>query len=214
MSERIYQPFVVGLTGGIASGKTQASNGFAALGIEVVDADVIAREIVAPGSPVLAQLIDHFGRQIVQSDGALDRARLRTQVFNDANARQTLNRITHPAIANELQQRCQTARSDYVIAAIPLLIESGGRYERYAWLQRIAVVDVTPNVQHARLCQRDGIHSALAWQMIAAQASREQRLAQADEVIVNDEGLSKLQTQVQTLDRLYRQLAKAGHARI
>jgi len=214
MNRRMYRPFVVGLTGGIASGKTQASNGFAALGVEVVDADIIAREIVAPGSPVLVQLIEHFGPQIVQSDGTLDRARLRTQVFNDANARQALNRITHPAIANELQQRCQAARSDYVIAAIPLLIEAGGRCGRYAWLQRIAVVDVAPDVQHARLCQRDGINSALAWQMIAAQASREQRLAQADEVIVNDEGLSKLQTQVQMLDSLYRQLAKANHVRI
>jgi len=206
-------PFVIGLTGGIASGKTQVSNGFAALGIEVVDADVIARDIVAPGSPVLAQLIDCFGRSILQENGALNRAHLRVRVFADPDARQVLNGITHPAIASELRQRCQNARSDYVIAAIPLLVEAGGRKSgQYAWLQRIVVVDVSQNVQHARLCQRDGIDSVLAWQMIAAQASRKQRLALADDVIINDDTPVKLQIQVQALDIRYRQLAKAYHA--
>jgi len=207
MNKRIYPPFVVGLTGGIASGKTQASACFAALGIKVVDADVIARDIVAPGSPILGQIVEHFGNHLLQPDGTLNRARLRQQVFADENQRQALNRITHPAIAAELQRRCAAARSDYVIAAIPLLAEAGGRSGHYSWLQRIVVVDVAQSVQHARLCQRDGIDSALAWKMIHAQAPRALRQALADEIIVNDDTLALLHAQVKTADRFYRKLA-------
>jgi len=208
MNSPTSSPFVVGLTGGIASGKTQASRYFAALGIEVVDADVIAREIMAPGSPILGKVVKHFGQNILHPDGALNRARLRQQVFNDERQRQVLNRLTHPAIAAELQRRCQLARSAYVIADIPLLAETGGCSGPYAWLQRMLVVDVETGMQHARLCQRDGIDSALAWQMIHAQAPRALRLALADEIISNNDTLALLHAQIKTADHLYRKLAK------
>jgi len=212
MNLHTHPPFIVGLTGGIASGKTQASQYFSALGIEVVDADVIAREIVAPGSGILEQLVKHFGKPILHPDGTLDRARLRKQVFNDERQRQALNHIMHPAIAAELHRRCHMARSEYVIAAIALLAEAGGRSGQYSWLQRIVLVDAEQSMQHARLCQRDGIDSVLAWQMIHAQAPRALRQALADEIIVNDDTLDRLHAQVKSVDHFYRKLAKAYHS--
>jgi len=198
--------FIVGLTGGIASGKSEVTRRFEALGIVVADADVAAREVVAPGSPALEQIGRRFGSAMLLADGSLDRARLREHVFGNDGERKALEAITHPAIRARVRDICETAGSPYAIAAIPLLAEAGGR-DSYPWLDRIVVVDAPEAVRHARLLQRDNIDAALATRMIQAQASREQRLALADDVIVNDGQPEHLQPQVEALDRLYRQLA-------
>lgn len=198
--------FVIGLTGGIAAGKSEVSRRFEALGITVADADLAARAVVAPGSEGLARIAAHFGDTILQADGQLDRAALRARIFDSAQARQALEAITHPAIRQLLRESCEQAEGPYAIAAIPLLTEAGGR-QQYPWLDRILVVDVPVAVQHARLMQRDGIDSALADRMIAAQASREARLALADDVVINDGHPNHLQAHVERLDRAYRELA-------
>lgn len=198
--------FVIGLTGGIAAGKSEVSRRFEALGITVADADLAARAVVAPGSEGLARIAAHFGNEILLADGQLDRAALRARIFDSAQERQALEAITHPAIRQLLRQTCEQAEGPYAIAAIPLLTEAGGR-QQYPWLDRILVVDVPVAVQHARLMQRDGIDTALADRMIAAQASREARLAMADDVVVNDGHPDHLQAHVERLDRAYRALA-------
>ncbi|WP_313219702.1 dephospho-CoA kinase [Stenotrophomonas sp.] len=198
--------FVIGLTGGIAAGKSEVSRRFEALGITVADADLAARAVVAPGSEGLARIAAHFGTDILLADGQLDRAALRARIFASAQERQALEAITHPAIRQLLRETCEQAEGPYAIAAIPLLTEAGGR-QQYPWLDRILVVDVPVAVQHARLMQRDGIDSALADRMIAAQASREARLALADDVVVNDGHPDHLQAHVERLDRAYRDLA-------
>ena len=198
--------FVVGLTGGVAAGKSEVSRRFEALGIVVADADVAARAVVAPGSDGLDRIVAHFGSGILLADGQLDRAALRGRIFASAQERQALEAITHPAIRELLRRTCEEAASPYAIAAIPLLTEAGGR-QRYPWLDRILVVDAPVAVQHARLMQRDGTTADLADRMIAAQASREERLALADDVVVNDGHPEQLQAEVERLDRAYRQLA-------
>lgn len=198
--------FVIGLTGGNAAGKSEVSRRFEALGITVADADLAARAVVAPGSEGLARIAAHFGTDILLADGQLDRAALRARIFDSAQDRQALEAITHPAIRQQLRQACEQAEGPYAIAAIPLLTEAGGR-QQYPWLDRILVVDVPVAVQHARLMQRDDIDAALADRMIAAQASREARLALADDVVVNDGHPDHLQAHVERLDRAYRELA-------
>jgi len=201
--------YVIGLTGGIAAGKSELSRRFEALGITVADADLAARAVVAPGSDGLARIVSRFGPGILLPDGQLDRAGLRERIFASAPARQALEAITHPAIRQLLRDTCAQAEGPYAIAAIPLLTEAGGR-RQYPWLDRILVVDVPVAVQHARLLQRDGITAELADRMIAAQASREARLALTDDVVVNDGQPDQLQAQVEQLDRQYRHLAATG----
>lgn len=200
--------FIVGLTGGIAAGKSEVSRRFEALGIVVADADLAAREVVAPGSPALERIANHFGAQILLPDGTLDRAQLRECVFASTEARQLLESITHPAIRKRVREICEAATSPYAIAAIPLLAEAGGR-QHYPWLDRILVVDAPEPVQHARLMQRDGIDAELADRMIAAQTNREQRLALADDVISNDGDPAHLDETVRSLDVRYRAFAAA-----
>lgn len=203
--------FIVGLTGGIASGKTEVSRRFEALGIVVADADVAAREVVAPGSPALAAIAGLFGRDILQADGSLDRTRLRQIVFACDESRRSLEAITHPAIRIRLRELCESAQSPYAIAAIPLLAEAGGRLQ-YPWLARILVIDTPLHVQRARLISRDDISIELAERMIVAQASREQRLALADDVITNDGTAAQLDHAVDALDTRYRALANSHTA--
>ncbi len=198
--------FIVGLTGGIASGKSEVTKRFEGLGIAVADADIAAREVVAPDSPALAQISRRFGSAMLLADGTLDRARLREHVFGNDAERRALEAITHPAIRARVREICEAADSPYAIAAVPLLAEAGGR-AAYPWLDRIVVVDAAEPVRHVRLLQRDSIDAALATRMIQAQASRAQRLALADDVIVNDGHPEHLQPQVEALDRLYRGLA-------
>ena len=200
--------FVVGLTGGIASGKSEVTRRFEALGVTVADADLAARAVVAPGSPALAMISERFGPSMLLADGALDRARLRAHVFGDMAERKALEAITHPAIREQLRSQCERAESPYAMAAIPLLTEAGGR-AAYDWLDRILVVDAPEAVQLARLMQRDGNDAVLAQQMIDAQASRQQRLALADDVVVNDAAPEALQAQVERLHSVYLGLAGA-----
>jgi dephospho-CoA kinase len=198
--------YVIGLTGGIASGKTAASQRFDALGITVADADQAARDAVAIGSDGLADVVDMFGAGVLAADGSLDRPAMRRRVFADADARKRLEGIIHPRVRELLRHACLHAEGPYAIAAIPLLAESGGR-KAYPWLQRILVVDVPESVQLQRLLLRDGIDETLARKMIGVQATRRQRLAIADDVLVNDGGPEALDERVAALDRLYRGLA-------
>lgn len=200
--------FCVGVTGGVASGKSEATRRFEALGIVVADADLAARAAVAPGSDGLAEVAATFGPQILDADGGLDRAAMRRLVFADQTARKRLEAIVHPRVRAMLQAQCAQAPGAYAIAAIPLLAE-GGR-EAYPWLDRVLVVDVPIEVQQARVMQRDRIDAELAARMIAAQATREARLAVADDIVVNDGPLEALQAQVEALDRRYRAMAAAA----
>ena len=197
---------IIAITGGVASGKSTVDRLFHALGVVVADADVAAREAVAPGSEGLDEVVAAFGEGVLGVDGQLDRPAMRRRVFADADARRRLETIIHPRVRETLRNTCQAASGPYVIASIPLLAEGGGR-DAYPWLQRILVVDVPETLQLARLLQRDGIDEVLARTMIAAQASRRQRLAIADDVLVNDGRMDALPPQVEALDRLYRRLA-------
>lgn len=197
--------FIIGVTGGVASGKSEVTRRFQALGVTVADADVAAREAVAAGSAGLAEVVEAFGAGVLTPEGDLDRAAMRQRVFGDDAARRRLEAIIHPRVRASLRQACETASGPYAIAAIPLLAEGGGR-EAYPWLARILVVDVHPDVQHARVMQRDRVDAELAQRMIAAQATRTQRLAIADDIVVNDGALSELDGHVAALDRRYRAL--------
>ena len=201
--------YCVGLTGGIASGKSAVAERFAALGIPVADADVVARAMVEPGQPALGEVVAAFGAGILQADGRLDRAALRRRVFDDPEARARLEGILHPPIRLALREACLAADGAYAVVAIPLLAEGGGR-EAYPWLDRILVVDVPREVQVERLMRRDRIDAALAASMLDAQATRTGRLAIADDVLVNTGTLERLDTEVAALDRLYRTLAQAA----
>ncbi len=200
--------FIIGLTGGVASGKSEVTRRFEALGVAVADADLAARAVVEPGQPALAAIAARFGAGILLPDGRLDRRQLRERVFADAQARRELEAITHPAIRVLLREQCLAAPGPYAIAAIPLLAEAGGR-AGYPWLDRIVVVDAPVDLQRSRLMQRDGVDEALAMRMIAAQATREARLAIADEVVVNDGHPDHLDARVAELDARYRALAAA-----
>ena len=200
--------FVIGLTGGIASGKSAVSRRFEALGVTVVDADIVAREVVAPGTPGLAAIVARFGTEVRLTNGQLDRAALRRIVFEDPTARRDLEAITHPAIRQAMIDQCLTAPGAYAMAAIPLLAEAGR--DRYPWLARILVIDVPVAVQLQRLLGRDAIDEALAQRMIAAQASREQRLAIADHVLDNSGTPEDLQAPIEALHREFLALAAAA----
>lgn len=200
--------FCVGVTGGVASGKSEVTRRFEALGILVADADLAARAAVAAGSEGLAEVAAAFGPHVLDADGGLDRAAMRRLVFNDEAARKRLEAIVHPRVRAMLQAQCAQAPGAYAVAAIPLLAE-GGR-DAYPWLDRVLVVDVPTAVQQARVMQRDRIDAELAARMIAAQATREARLAVADDIVVNDGPLEALQAQVEALDRRYRAMAETA----
>ena len=198
--------FIIAITGGVASGKSTVDAVFRGLGLVVADADIAAREAVSVGSEGLAEVVAAFGAGVLDTDRQLDRPAMRRRVFADADARRRLEAIIHPRVREALRNTCQAAAGPYAIASIPLLAEGGAR-DAYPWLQRILVVDVPEAVQLARLLQRDGIDEDLARTMMAAQASRRERLAIADDVLVNDGPLQALPAQVEALDRLYRRLA-------
>ena len=198
--------FIIGLTGGVASGKSAVAAEFSALGVHVADADVAAREAVAAGSAGLAAVVAAFGSEVLDASGDLDRAAMRRRIFDDEAARRTLEGIIHPQVRAALRAECEAAPGPYAVAAIPLLAEGGGR-DAYPWLDRILVVDVPVEVQVERLLLRDGIDLALAERMVAAQATRAQRLSIADDVLVNTAALSALPARVAGLDVQYRRLA-------
>ena len=198
-------PLLIALTGGIASGKTAVAELFAKLGVPVLDTDQIARDVVEPGTPAFAQLIEAFGRDILDTRGRLDRKRLRERVFADPEQRRLLEAITHPAIREELARRSADAGGAYQVHVIPLLVESG----RTDFYDRVLVVDCPEADQVRRLRARDGADDEQAQQILAAQATREQRLSAADDVIVNTGTLADLEKFVLTLHRNYERLGPA-----
>jgi dephospho-CoA kinase len=198
-------PFRIALTGGIASGKSAVAELFAEEGVPVLDTDRIARDVVEPGTPALQQLVAQFGAVILDASGRLDRKRMRELVFADDTKRKQLEAITHPAIRAELARRSTAAGGIYQIHVIPLLVESG-RMDGY---DRILVVDAPETGQLRRLQERDGSDAQTAQRMLAAQATREQRLSVADDVIVNTGTLADLSQFVRTLHENYELLAAA-----
>lgn len=201
--------FVVALTGGIASGKSAVERRFEALGIRAYDADVAARAVVEPGSPALAEVARVFGPEALDAEGRLDRAAMRQRVFADPSARTTLEGILHPRIRAWLRDAVAADRGPYCVLSIPLLVEN---VEHYRWVDRVLVVDAPERLRMARVMRRDGVDEAMASRIIEAQASREERLALADDVIVNDGDESQLDAAVAALDRRYRELAAGGAA--
>ncbi|GAB6041965.1 dephospho-CoA kinase [Endothiovibrio diazotrophicus] len=199
---------VVALTGGIGSGKSAVSERFAARGVPVVDTDVIAREVVRPGTPGLAAVVEAFGGAVLDGDGRLDRAALRHRVFAAPAERRRLEAILHPLIRAEVRRRVAALDARYCIVVIPLLVEGGGR----ELAQRVLVVDAPDGVRRARVVARDGLDEETIDRIFAAQASRDERLAWADEVIVNGGGLDALDAEVAALHRKYLVLAADGAA--
>ena len=195
----------IGLTGGIASGKTTAAGRFAELGATVIDADEVARALVEPGMPALTEILARFGDGVLGADRRLDRRALRERVFRDPGARRDLEAILHPRIRAEMAHRAAAAAGPYAILVIPLLIEGGPRDD----IDRILVVDVTEDTQRRRLLERDRISAELADSMLAAQARRAERLARADDVLPNDGGPEALRAVVDALHRRYLALAAA-----
>ena len=193
----------IGLTGGIASGKTTVADLFAARGATVLDTDVIAREVVEPGRPALGALVNALGVGILDDAGRLDRAALRRRLFEDATTRRDIEALLHPAILSELERQARQARGPYQVFVIPLLVEN--RLEKV--VDRVLVVDCSEEEQVRRLMARDGEGRESALRMLAAQASREQRLASADDVIDNGGPAADLPAQVAALDLKYRGLA-------
>lgn len=198
--------FVVGVTGGIGSGKTAATGRFQALGIKVVDADLASRVVVEPGRPALQVIAGHFGPGVIAGDGTLNRRALREIVFAQPEERQWLERLTHPLIAQEILHQIQSSTSPYTILASPLLLESG----QWRMAQRVLVIDVPEAVQIARTAARDKTDAAGVKAIIAAQMQRQDRLAKADDLIVNDGSLAELHAAVDRLHCRYLELARAG----
>ena len=200
----------IGLTGGIASGKSAAAAVFAELGVPVIDSDVIAREVVAPGSAGLAAIRARFGEGVLQADGQLDRRALRAQVFADPTDRRELEALTPPLIRERMAAQSAAAGGPYQIHAIPLLVEGGARRPG---IDRVLVIDCPEEIQVARVMARDRVDETGARAVLAAQASRAQRLAAADDVIVNDQGLEALRDAVTDLHRRYLDSAAVYDAR-
>lgn len=197
-------PLRIGLTGGIASGKSAVADEFAALGVPVIDADVIARELVEPGQPALSRIVEAFGPQVLNASGTLDRRQMRERVFASPDDRRRLEAILHPAVRTELDRRSQTTSGPYVILVIPLLVEN----DLQSLVDRILVVDVPEETQLRRLCTRDGMDSQQAQKMMAAQATRAARLAVAHDVIENVGTLVELRNGVRQMHEKYRRVAE------
>jgi dephospho-CoA kinase len=201
------RPLRIGLTGGIASGKSTVAQRFMDLGVPVIDADVAAREVVAPGKPGLQQVIDRFGSRVVAENGELDRRALREIVFSDPDARRDLEAILHPLIRAEMDRRAAVAVGPYIVMAIPLLIEGGSRDR----VDRILVVDVDEAVQLQRVMARDHCSAEQAQAILASQAPRTARLAAADDVLPNGGTVTELRQAVDALHQQYLRLAAARH---
>ena len=198
--------FVVGLTGGIGSGKSTVANLFAARGVPLVDTDVIAHRITAPHGVAMPLIAAEFGTEFVAPDGSLDRARMRSLVFSDEAARKRLESITHPLIRAETEREQREAPGPYVIAVVPLLVESGTWKSR---VNRVLTVDCSVETQIARVMSRNGFSREQILAIIARQATREARVAAADDVIDNDNApLEALEAQVDALHHAYLSLAR------
>ena len=193
------KPWILGLTGGIGSGKTAVADRFASLGVHVVDADQAARWVVEPGRAALQQIVERFGEEVLLQSGELDRAGLRQKVFVDPAERQWLEKLLHPLIRAEVARHLALAESPYAIMVSPLLVESG----QYRQVGRVLVVDVPEVLQIARTTARDQASEEQVRAILKAQVQREERLKHADDVLVNDRDLSWLGAEVERLHRFY-----------
>jgi dephospho-CoA kinase len=193
------KPWILGLTGGIGSGKSAVAQCFVDQGVHLVDADHAARWVVEPGRPALDKIVEHFGPEVLQTDGQLDRAALRARVFADADERRWLEALLHPLIGQEIMQFLARAESPYAILVSPLLIESG----QYRLTQRVLVVDAPEHLQVQRTMQRDQASAEQVQAILKAQASREERLRHANDVLVNDRDLNWLRSEVERLHNFY-----------
>ena len=201
--------FTVGLTGGIGCGKSSVAHLFAERGAALVDTDVIAHELTGPGSPVLSAIRKLFGKEIFQSDGALNRMELRRKVFADAQARKKLESLLHPLIRAKALQQLAACDAPYAILVVPLLLETGSLREQ---VQRVLVVDCSEAQQVARTITRSGLSEEEVRAIMKTQLSRAARLKLGDDVLVNDGGLAELGERVEALHRHYLELADAHRA--
>jgi len=193
------KPLRIGLTGGIASGKSTVADMFADLGVHVIDTDVIAREVVLPGQPALAEIREAFGAGVIAADGTLDRPAMRSIVFGDDAARRRLESILHPRIGKTTREQADAAGGPYQVIVVPLLVESSLR----AFVDRVLVVDCDEDTQVARLLARDAESEDQARRMLAAQSTRAERLAIADDVVANGSALEDTREQVLALHQRY-----------
>ncbi|WP_394158420.1 dephospho-CoA kinase [Vibrio campbellii] len=197
--------FVIGLTGGIASGKTTVANLFKQqFKIDIVDADIVAREVVEPGTPGLNAIIEHFGVDIVRDDQMLDRAKLRERIFSNPEEKTWLNCLLHPMIREKMIEDLEQVTSDYALLVVPLLIEN----KLDSLCDRVLVVDVDPQTQISRTVKRDNVSEDQAKAILASQASREQRLALADDVVKNNPDDPDLLLQITDLHEKYLAMCK------
>jgi dephospho-CoA kinase len=192
--------FTVGLTGGIGCGKTTVADQFAALGASVIDTDQIAHALTTPHGAAMPALLAEFGDDFATADGALDRAKMRALVFTDPGARSRLESILHPKIREATAAAAAIATGPYVIFVVPLLVESGSWSER---VSRVLVIDCPEALQIQRVMSRNGMPEAQVHAIMAAQATREQRLAVADDVILNDDGMDLLAPQIERMHTFY-----------
>lgn len=197
--------YVVGVTGGIGSGKTAATNEFERLGIIVVDADKVAREVVKPGSDCLEKIREHFGEAMIQPDGNLNRKALREKVFSDNTEKEWLNKLLHPEIRQQIVHQLNHANSDYVILSAPLLLENG--LDKYC--DRVLVIDVPESLQVERTTARDDTSAEQVEAILNAQMTRDRRRQKADDIILNDTTLEALHSQVHALHKRYLEAAIA-----
>jgi len=197
--------FVIGLTGGIASGKTTVANLFKQqFKIDIVDADIVAREVVEPGTPGLNAIVEHFGADIVRDDQALDRAKLREKIFSNPEEKAWLNGLLHPMIREKMIEDLEQVTSDYALLVVPLLVEN----KLDSLCDRVLVVDVDPQTQISRTVKRDNVSEEQANAILASQASREQRLALADDVVKNNPDDPDLLLQITDLHEKYLAMCK------
>lgn len=204
------RPFVIALSGGIASGKSALGERLIAHGLPLFDADIASREAVEPGQPALTAIVERFGPEMLQADGRLDRCALRLRVFGegaDPSDRRDLESIVHPAVRRRLKQQVSECKGPAAVLAIPLLVEA---WDDYSWVDRVLMVDVPVSVQVSRLTRRDGVDESAARRMLAAQSCREKRLALADDVVTNDGPLEALDRAARRLAAFYRELAVAA----
>ncbi|BBI91963.1 dephospho-CoA kinase [Serratia symbiotica str. Tucson] len=198
--------YIVALTGGIGSGKSTVANAFARHGVAVVDADVIARQVVEPGTPALAKIAERFGNEILLASGALNRAVLRQRIFSQPDGKIWLNQLLHPLIRQETQRQLAQATSPYALWVVPLLVENGLQDRA----DRVLVIDVNTETQRARTVARDGISRQQVQDILSAQATREQRLAIADDIIDNSGIALDIELSVDALHRRYLKLAASA----
>lgn len=189
----------IGLTGGIGSGKTAASDHFARLGAEVIDTDLLSRELVEPGQAALKEIVDSFGDQVLTADGHLDRARLGELVFGRPEARQQLEAILHPRIREAMLLRAEQSQAPYVVFVIPLLFETG----QQALVDRVLLIDVPEDLQRARVAERDQLDDARITRIMSAQTDRETRRSNADDIVCNDGDIASLHAEIEKLHRKY-----------